>query len=429
MNILGSNAAGLLNKLKSFEMNLNKFKPSVYFVQETKCRRKNKVSHPDYIVFEHIRKKSGGGGLLTAVHKNLKPVSVGDETETEILVVQATFQNKVVRLINGYGPQDESNSSDEEKLKFFNRLDVEVKSSKIAGAMVCVQMDANSKLGSVYVPGDKKPMSKNGKLLAQVIDDNDLIVVNGTNKCNGVITRYRKTVNGVEESVIDFFIVCRRFFDLINSLFIDEKRIFPLTKFSSKNGKKSIKDSDHNTLVLKMNTSWNSAIQDKDDRIEIYNYKNKVDFERFVEETNNNSDLGSCFDDCREDINEACNKWFSILNGIIKKCFKKIRVKRQKNNPELEKLFEKKQELQTFLTTHENTDDKYEESSEKLEQVFDDIATICAQENKEKVEEYLNGNSDGLEGFNQAKIWSLKKKLAPKNSEEPPWLKKTLRGT
>ena len=189
--------------------------------------------------------------------------------------------------------------------------------------MVCVQMDANSKLGSVYVPGDKKPMSKNGKLLAQVIDDNDLIVVNGTNKCNGVITRYRKTVNGVEESVIDFFIVCRRFFDLINSLFIDEKRIFPLTKFSSKNGKKSIKDSDHNTLVLKMNTSWNSAIQDKDDRIEIYNYKNKVDFERFVEETNNNSDLGSCFDDCREDINEACNKWFSILNGIIKKCFQK----------------------------------------------------------------------------------------------------------
>ena len=84
--------------------------------------------------------------------------------------------------------------------------------------------------------------------------------------------------------------------------------------------------------------------------------------------------------------------------------------------------------MQTFLTTHENTDDKYEESSEKLEQVFDDIATICAQENKEKVEEYLNGNSDGLEGFNQAKIWSLKKKLAPKNSEEPPMAKKDSKG-
>ena len=108
------------------------------------------------------------------------------------------------------------------------------------------------KLGSAYIPGDKKPMSKNGRLLAKVIEENDLIVVNGTAKCDGVITRYRKTINGVEESVIDFFIVCRQFFNLVNSLYIDEKRIFPLTKFSTKNGKKSIKDSDHNILEFRL---------------------------------------------------------------------------------------------------------------------------------------------------------------------------------
>ena len=142
-------------------MILKTLQPSVYFVQETKCRRKNKVSHPDYVVFEHIRKKSGGGGLLTAVHKNLMPVSVSDEDDTEILVVQGNIKNKAVRFINGYGPQDESNSSEEEKSEFFNRLDIEVKASKLAGTMVCIQMDANSKLGSRYVPGDKKPMSKN----------------------------------------------------------------------------------------------------------------------------------------------------------------------------------------------------------------------------------------------------------------------------
>ena len=51
MNLVGNNAAGILNKLKSLEMNLKTFKPAVYFVQETKCRRKNKVSHPDYIIF------------------------------------------------------------------------------------------------------------------------------------------------------------------------------------------------------------------------------------------------------------------------------------------------------------------------------------------------------------------------------------------
>ena len=180
-----------------------------------------------------IRKKSGGGGLLTAVHKNLKPVSVSDEDETEILVVEGKIKNKSVRFINGYGPQDEANSSDEEKNEFFNRLDVEVKASKLAGTMVCVQMDANSKLGPAYIPGDKKPMSKNGRLLAKVIEENDLIVVNGTAKCDGVITRYRKTINSVEESVIDFFIVCRRFFDLVNSLYIDEMKMNPHTNYEN----------------------------------------------------------------------------------------------------------------------------------------------------------------------------------------------------
>ena len=119
MNILGNNAAGILNKLESFKRNVDKFQPSVYFVQETKCRRKNKLKHPDYVIFEHVRKNSAGGGLLTAVHKNLKPVSVSDETEVEILVVEGKINDKSVRFINGYGPQ-------EEKREFFDRLDVEV---------------------------------------------------------------------------------------------------------------------------------------------------------------------------------------------------------------------------------------------------------------------------------------------------------------
>ena len=147
-----------------------------------------------------------------------------DETDTEILVVQGMVKNKPIRFINGYGPQDDSNSTDNEKQEFFSRLDEEIKRSKIAGAMICIQMDANSKLGSEYIPDDPKPQSKNGKMLANVVDENDLIVVNGTEKCSGLITRHRTTVNGVEESVIDFFIVCRRFFDMINSLLIDEKR-------------------------------------------------------------------------------------------------------------------------------------------------------------------------------------------------------------
>ena len=72
-----------------------------------------------------IRKDKGGGGLLTAVHKTLKPVSVSEEDDTEILVVQGIVNDSKIRFINGYGPQE--NYNEERRGKFFSRLDLDVK--------------------------------------------------------------------------------------------------------------------------------------------------------------------------------------------------------------------------------------------------------------------------------------------------------------
>ena len=80
-------------------------------------------------MFELVRKNSGGGGLLTAVHKSLKPVSVSNEDEKEILVVEANIATSKVRFFNGYGPQE--NASEEIRKSFFSQLDLEVKRSKL----------------------------------------------------------------------------------------------------------------------------------------------------------------------------------------------------------------------------------------------------------------------------------------------------------
>ena len=136
-----------------------------------------------------------------------------------------------------------------------------------------------------------------------------------------------------------------------------------------------------------------------------------------------------CFEDYEEDLNFACNRWLSILNSIIKKCFRKIRLKREEMNPELQKLFEEKERLKTNIILDDDNDPEYETYNNGLENVLEEIADICAQKNKDIVEEYLGNTDDGLEGFNQAKVWTLKKKLSPKNSEDPPMAKKDKNGT
>ena len=427
MYILGSNSAGLLNKSESFQRTIDKFNCGVFFVQETKVRRKNQIKIKDYIMFEHMRKDKGGGGLLTAVHKSLKPVSISEEDETEVLVVQGNIENLKIRFINGYGPQEKE--TDEVKAKFFNRIDLEVKSCKMSGALVCMEMDANSKLGSQVIAGDpENEQSKNGKLLMKVVEENDLVVVNGTDLCEGTITRYRKTINGEEKAVIDFFIVCRNFLKLIIKMEVDDKRVHTLTKFSNKRGDKNIKKSDHNILSLLINSNWTTLLKDGADRIEIYNYKNKEDFERFKEETEHNLDLKNCFEETNEDLNVSADRWLSIVNRLIQKSFKKIRINGNKRNKDLSELFEKKEALENEILQNDEYVDKKEELENDLEEVLDEIAAECGQENRDIANNYLGKMNDPLTGFNIVNTWGLKKKLAPKNTIDPPMAKKDAHG-
>ena len=63
-------------------------------------------------------------------------------------------------------------------------------------------MDANSKLGSKYIPEDTHDMSANGKLLGNIIKRHELVVANGSSKCT--VTRRRATKLRKEEWCIDF---------------------------------------------------------------------------------------------------------------------------------------------------------------------------------------------------------------------------------
>ena len=78
MVILGANAAGVANKIDSVKRLISRFNPGVIFIQETKLRRKNKIKLDQYEVFEQIREKSEGGGILTAVHQSLEPVFISE---------------------------------------------------------------------------------------------------------------------------------------------------------------------------------------------------------------------------------------------------------------------------------------------------------------------------------------------------------------
>ena len=94
-------------------------------------------------------------------------------------------------------------------------------------------------------------MSKNGEILAEIVDRNALVVANGiVEKCEGVITRQRNTADGrCEKSVIDIVLLTQDLEEDLMSMKIDEEKKFVLTKIvKKKNGEVKKTESDHNII-------------------------------------------------------------------------------------------------------------------------------------------------------------------------------------
>ena len=210
--LVGFNSAGLSSKLDSFDHILTTIQPSVFFIQETKLRKQGKIktqNSKNYQIFELVRKDKQGGGLAIGVVKDLEPVWIreGDDN-IEVLVVEIKIEDLKTRCICAYGPQEKD--SQDKKLNFWARLSEEVRESEENESAIIIQMDGNLWAGEEIIQEDPNNCNANGKLLKEfLLQHPNLTVVDSLEICEGKITRRRITKKKTEESILDFFIVCK----------------------------------------------------------------------------------------------------------------------------------------------------------------------------------------------------------------------------
>ena len=381
----------------------------------------------NYEIFEVIRPNCpSGGSVLTGIHKNLNPVYIsGGEDDNEILVVQAKIGIQNCRFINGYGPQEYK--SIEERISFYARLEQEVINAKLFDNLVCIEMDANAKLGKECIALDPHPRSSNGDLLFEFCERNNLVICNTTDLCQGTITRQRNTVNGVEKSILDYFIVCQEMFSYLTSMVIDEARAFVLTKYAKIRGKPVVTQSDHNPIICQFNCTWSDKMVDVKQRIEIFNYKDPEGLIRFRELTSSDT-LSRCIG---SDVRGSGKRWIKEFNNILHRSFKKIRVnKRGVKNEHVHQLMRAKtlisqkiSEITENLKLHPESIERNIEILECLQDKVDtldvEIANISAEKNMKIIKDHYESVTDGAGVFNVPKMWGLKKKLKLQSSDVP----------
>ena len=191
--------------------------------------------------------------------------------------------------------------------------------------MICIELDANAKLGHDIIENDPHEKSPNGVLFQGVIERNDLIVGNATQLCHGLITRTRTTVVGVEKSVIDYLVVCEELFSHMIEMTVDENNKYPIECHRKYGGKIKVTKTDHNMLA---GTFGLKTLKDvKEIRREVFKYDDEEGMKKFREMTSKDV-LSNCFDEI--DVTKAANKWLKELKNILHRSFKKVRVGNKK---------------------------------------------------------------------------------------------------
>ena len=240
-------------------------------------------------------------------------------------MVQAKVGCHDIRFINGYGPQEYCKIED--RIQFYARLEQEVVNAKLFGNKVCIEMDANAKVGSEIIENDPNLRSCNGTMLVELCERNNLIICNATQLCEGVITRQRDTVNCSEKSVIDYLILCEEMFSYLSSMKIDEARLYVLTKYSKVRGKTVMTQSDHNPIIARFNCLWNSDMTQGKQRTEIFNFKDPEGIMKYNQLTSSDT-LLSCLR--ASDVKQCGKKWLKAFRNILHRSFKKVRITNKK---------------------------------------------------------------------------------------------------
>ena len=335
------NAAGIKSKLISFESVLKNIQPSLWMLQETKLKRNELISCAsvnDFSVYYLNRQNSQGGGIALGVRKDFKStlINKGDDV-IEAISVKVFVKEFPIRVVTAYGPQE--NALKEKKEKFWHFIEKEANTAEIEGDGLLIQMDGNLHAGKEVIKEDPNKQNKNGKLFAEFLERNsNLIVINNLKICEGVITRKRVFEEKTEEAVLDFMIMNEKLRPFARKMIIDEEKKFNLINLAQLKKNNRFIESDHNSLFLDLKINCENL---KKRRNEMLNLRNRANQEAFREETQTNQELLNCFDGSIS-FEKKSKKWKRNIDDILKKCFQKVRIVKNKKENKTEQLLIKR---------------------------------------------------------------------------------------
>ena len=207
--------------------------------------------------------------------------------EAEFITVRLGFDDKHIRLVPFYGPQE--NDSVNKIADFYDSISVQVERANLSGGSVFLVGDLNAKLGTEFNRAEVHLMPNNGARLSDKMEKCNLAVLNALEICCGTLTWVKNKIP-VEKSVLDYVITSQDLVSSVNSLKIDKAKEFTPWR-SLKHGKRY---SDHNAILVHMSVNKHSK-EDRGKRKLMWNFNDPLGWQKFHKITSSDRSLLQCW--------------------------------------------------------------------------------------------------------------------------------------
>ena len=252
------NVRGIKGKIKSLETTLNTAKISIALITETQLKKNEQISVKGYRWIHKPRPNNNGGGvgILVAekIAQNTTEDNSGedhDQVETKWIKLECRPKNIAIGVF--YGPQE--NEKIEKVKEIYTALNNQI-AQKAQTNEIIIAGDFNAKL-LIDTDNHKQSESRNGKLLKDLIANNNLTPIN-LKPDHGMWTRVNRKKE-VEKSVIDYILTTPSVTRNIHTIIVDEEGNL---RIKGKN------ETDHNTITV--------SLRINDPRIPTYQEKWKL---------------------------------------------------------------------------------------------------------------------------------------------------------
>ena len=122
-----------------------------------------------------------------------------------------------------------------------------------------------------------------------------------------------------------------------------------------------------------------------------------------------------------EPFEKKTQKFQRCLNQSVQKCFRKIRIRKNPKESDVDRLLKMKSKLNIFLQTSQ-CEKSIKIAHIKIGSLDQKIKELSSVRNVQIVEDYIR-NLECDEKFSHCGMWKLRKKLHPSKQMDPPMAK------